>query len=139
MELITMGISLLIVAGILGVGFWLVPFLKSKGYLNDKSMADTDQLMQLANIIVKNLDFKDDKVENTVKNVFAVSEVVVKYVEQTLKNQDNAAKKDYAVNAVKDILTKVGVVVTADIEQLIEIGIESAVNSLPKTNDSNLK
>lgn len=130
------GLELLVVlfnvATVVLVGFVLVPFLKEKGYVNEENAKQTVKLLEIARLIIKEMNIKDQK-KNTAIDIFIVAEKAVKYVEQTMKYDSNEQKKELAIELAIDVLKHTNIKVTKDIEQIIEIGIESAVNALPKT------
>jgi hypothetical protein len=134
MEWLTLGIILLVVVAVLGLGYFLVPYLKKKGIIDKGSAESTDQLMELIGAILKTVDFKNEKLENQVDIVFNITSIAVHYVEQVMTDAPNDEKKQYDVDTVQDVLAKLGVEVNAETLKLIEIGIESAVNALPPTN-----
>jgi hypothetical protein len=134
MELMTIGLIALIVIAVLGIGYFLIPFLKRKGWFSTEDAKGTTQLMELIGAILKNVDFNNKNLQDKVNLIFEITETSVKYVEQTMTTEDNSKKKEYAVSTVEQILAQLNIELTDEIKHLIEVGIESAVNSLPATN-----
>ncbi len=134
MDILTLGIIAIVVAAVLAIGFVLVPYLKKKGLINDQNIDATNQILQIAGLILSSLDIKNEKIKSEADTIFDISNKVVQYIEQTMKAVDNVAKKQAAIDVIKEILGKLNIQVTPDNEKLIEVGIESAVNVLPKTN-----
>jgi hypothetical protein len=134
MELITFGIITIVVSIILAIGFFLVPYLKNKNIINEQNSQTALQFIQLANMILSSIKFDTD-VQNKSKLVFEIAEISVRYVEQTVKDGDNAKKKVLAFETIAQILMQMNIKVDKDVETLIEFAIESAVNVLPKTNN----
>jgi predicted transcriptional regulator len=127
--LIGLGIAVLAVI----VGFILTPYLKNKGILTEENVLVTKQVLEISKLIAKNLEYKDDSKE-TVIMILEISDAAVRYVEQTAgMERRNDAKKDMAVKSVLQTLKLMKVNVTDDVMKLVELGVESAVNSLPKT------
>lgn len=112
------------------IGFVLAPYLNKKGFINQENLETTKQLLEISKVILKNSNIKNKEITTTVLDVSSIS---VKYIEQTAKYQDAITKKKLAREAIIDTLKTMHIKITPDIEKVIEMGIESAVNSLPKT------
>jgi hypothetical protein len=132
MDLLTLSIIAGIVVVIILIGFVGIPYLKTKGALTKQGTEATMTLLNIASVVLKNLNI-NDQTKSNVDTIFGVTQKVVQYVEQTMSDSDNATKKQYAVDATKEILGQLKIVLNSDSEKLIEIGIESAVNALPNT------
>lgn len=115
------------------IGFVGVPWLQKKGYLTKSSNETTAQIMELIGLILKNIDFENDKTKSQIDTVFDICQKVVQYVEQISVNNDGEVKKALAVKLTIGILEKLNFELTDANKSLIEIGIEAAVNALPKT------
>lgn len=126
---IIIGVALLILA----VGFYIVPYLNHKGYLTLQNVNTTKQILGIAQLVLQGMQVNKG-VKDQANTIFDITQKVVQYVEQTMKDSDNSHKKQYAVDATKDILGKVGIQLSDDNQKLVEVGIEAAVNALPKTN-----
>lgn len=124
-------ISLLVILAVVVIGFVVTPFLNKKGLLKDINLAVSSNALEIAQIVAKNSNYKDN--DKTVA-ILEVAKTCVRYVEQTAKEKDNELKKGLAQEMIIDTLIQMGISITPDIERLIELGIESAVNALPKTN-----
>lgn len=133
MEWVTILILVVVVFAIVAIGFILVPWLKNKEIIKEESINTTKQMLELIGLVLKSIQTDNSKSKDEIELVFGICEKVVYYVEQTMKNDGNDIKKDYAVKASKEILEKMNIEVTDDMEKMIEIAIESAVNLLPKT------
>jgi hypothetical protein len=114
------------------IGFIGVPWLQKKGYLTKASNETTNQIMELIGLVLKNIDFENDKTKSQIDTVFDVCHKVVQYVEQISVNDDNEIKKALAVKLTIGVLEKLNLELTDANKSLIEIGIEAAVNALPK-------
>lgn len=115
------------------IGFVGVPWLQKKGYLTKSSNETTAQIMELIGLILKNIDFENDKTKSQIDTVFDICQKVVQYVEQISVNNDGEVKKALAVKLTIGILEKLNFELTDANKSLIEIGIEAAVNALSKT------
>jgi lipopolysaccharide export LptBFGC system permease protein LptF len=123
-------IALLITAVSFVIGFVLAPYLNKKGYLNENNTNLTKQLLEISEIVLKNADVKN---KDVAVSVLEISKSTVNYVEQTAKYEDNEVKKKLAKESVIEVLKSLNIEITEDTLKLIEIGIEGAVISLPKT------
>lgn len=117
---------------VLLIGFIGVPWLQKKGYFTKTSNETTAQIMELIGLILKNIDFENDKTKGQIDTVFDICQKVVQYVEQISANDDGTIKKALAVKLTTNILEKLNFELTDANKSLIEIGIEAAVNALPK-------
>lgn len=125
-------ISLVVTVLAFLIGFILAPYIREKGLFNNKSLALTNQLLDMSQIIIKNTNMKDKDVSLT---VLEVASIAVQYIEQTAGfERRNEVKKELAIKTVIKTLNSMKIEITDDIEELIELGIESAVSRLPKTN-----
>lgn len=131
MTLTTILIIIAVIVVVVLGAFLLVPYLKKKGILNQGNVDATKQVLNIAETLLNTLH-----IGNADRNhqVFTVCEKVVQYIEQTMKYDEPEAKKIEAEKAVLDALDALHIHVNDKIKALIEIGIESAVNLLPKTN-----
>lgn len=132
MELISL-LALAIGVGVVAFGLYGISFLKNKGILTNENVETTKMTITILEMILKNIKF-NETYQNEAERVFAIAKVSVGYVEQVMKNDDNVIKKETAFNTTLEILKTLDIEVTDDIKTLIEFGIESAVNTLPKTN-----
>lgn len=128
MEAILIAVGVVIFAILLG--FVLVPYLKSKGYINDKNTEVTKLVLQLTDMIMKNSEFKN---KDKALLVIDIARIAVNYVEQTSRYDSNEEKKEVAKKAVLETLKTMEIDVGSDIMRLVEMGIESSVNQLPPT------
>jgi Tfp pilus assembly protein PilX len=133
MDWITFGIIGLVVVAVLAIGYFVVPYLQKKNIINEKNSETALQFIQLANMILNTIKF-DSNTQDKAKLVFNIADIAVRYVEQTITDGDNVKKKGVAFETVRQILKQMNIEVDSNIETLIEFGIESAVNVLPKTN-----
>lgn len=133
MEPLTLGIIAVVVILLVTIAFILVPYLKNKGLLNEQNTQAANQVLSLIGLVLSNINIGNDKVKSEAETIFNITQKVVQYVEQTM-DADGASKKQAALEAAKDILAKLNIELTPDNEKLIEVGIESAVSVLPKTN-----
>lgn len=133
MEILTLLLVLIIGLGVVVLGVYGISFLKKKGILTETNIETTKTTIAILEMILKNIKFNDEYKSQTEK-VFAVAETAVRYVEQVIKNDDNAVKKETAFNTTLEILKTLNIEATDEIKTLVEFGIESAVNSLPKTS-----
>lgn len=115
------------------LAFVVLPFLKSKGVNIAGGSATVAEILKVLRIILKNTDM-DSKAKKDAEKVLEIAEVSVRYVEQVSKDLTNDEKKAMAVQTTLQALASMGIVVNEDLMQLIEVGIEAAVNLLPKTN-----
>lgn len=115
---------------VLVIGFIAVPYLKSKGLLNKESVNTTQQLLEMVKIVLQNLKTGNEDFKSDTETVFSITQKVVLYIDQTMTSESNESKKDYALKTTLTILEDLGIQVNDSMEQLIEIGIESAVNAL---------
>lgn len=138
MEFILMNLDLIItivaVFGILAIGFFLMPFLKRKGYIKDTDVQLTGQLIEVVKLLVASTKFKNDETKDTTLLIFEITSKIVQYIEQSMTLEDNKAKKEKAYLTVLEILAELDIEVTEQRKKLIEIGIESAVNLLSPTH-----
>jgi hypothetical protein len=132
MEPVTLVILVVVALIVLAIGFVGVPYLKAKGIINEQNTQTTLTLLNLIETVSKSLNL-GDKTKTNIETIFGVTEKVVQYVEQTMTNETNDAKKKYAVDTTIDILKQLGIEVSVDNVRLIELGIESAVSVLEKT------
>lgn len=133
MEGVLIGLAIAILAVL--IGFVGVPFMRKKGWITDERTQTTKQVLEIANLILKNIEMKDNDVKDKTLLVLQIAEIAVRYVEQTsATTRDNKKKKELAQKSVLETLQLMNIEITPDIEKVIELGIESAVNQLPKTN-----
>ncbi|MCA1021669.1 phage holin, LLH family [Halobacillus litoralis] len=124
--LIAIGVS---VAAVL-VMLYVVPFLQDKGVFRN-GLATQKQMLRLADVLVKSSDFKD---KDLYSKILTAANHAVAYVEQVSKDTElpNEHKYDMAYDVVQDILTVAEIRMTDEVQEIIDITIEVAVNSLPK-------
>ncbi len=132
MELISL-LALVIGVGLVALGLYGVSFLKKKGILTNENIETTKMTITILEMILKNIKF-DENYKSEAERVFAIAKTSVLYVEQVMKNDDNVIKKETAFNTTIEILRTLNIEITDDMKMLVEFGIESAVNTLPKTN-----
>lgn len=108
------------------LGFFLAPYLTKNG--KQKVVQGTDDVLQTLQTLVGHLNI--GSMQGTAQTILNVAETVVHYVEQTMGEADNEAKKDTAVQTATTILGKIGVEVTDQEKQLLDVGIESAVSKM---------
>jgi len=137
LEFILANIDVLIilglVVGVIVLGFGLIPYFKRKGYLNRDDARLTAQLLEIVKLIVSDLKFEDKKKKEDVLLIFEISQITVRYIEQTMTFEDNKMKKEVAYNTVLEILRELDIEITENRKKLIKISIEAAVNQLPPT------
>lgn len=115
------------------LAFVVLPFLKSRGVNISGGSATVAEILKVLRIILKNTDM-DSKAKKDAEKILEIAEVSVRYVEQVSKDLSNDEKKAMAMQTTLQALASMGIVVNEDLMQLIEVGIEAAVNLLPKTN-----
>lgn len=126
---IGLGVGIVVVL----IGFVLVPWLKDKGWFKS-GFATEKQILQLANMVVKSSDFKN---KDLYSQILTAGNHAVAYVEQVGKRDDkitNEEKFTLATEVAFDILDVAEVRLTDEVMDMVEIAVEIAVNSLPKTN-----
>lgn len=112
--------------------FVAIPYLKKKGVLNQANVDAIQSVLSVAQLIVGNIAGA-----GKVSVILKSAEAAVGYVEQTMKLEDNDAKKQSAEEATIKLLQHEGIVINDKMKELIEIGIQSAVKALPKTDNTN--
>jgi hypothetical protein len=127
-------IVILIVVVVLAavIAFALVPYLMKKGFLNQGNVDVSKQFLSIVESLlaathIGNVDHNHQ--------IFAVCERVVLFIEQTMKDVEPESKKARAVELVEEVLESLHIEVSDKIKTLIEVGIESTVKLLPKTNN----
>jgi hypothetical protein len=114
------------------LGFVITPLLRKKG-VKAEDTKTVEQLVVLVKHLVSQIKFENQDSKKNALLVFEVTEIVVRYIEHTMKLEDNDKKKLEAIKIVGDILSSTGFDLTEDQKILIEVGIESAVSRLSKT------
>lgn len=125
------GLAVLVIVVILAMGFFLIPLLNRNGITNQVHSENIAQIIDFAKQ-VNNGSQLSQPTKDIVSKVFDVAKIAVSYVEQTMTDVDNSHKKLAAEKTVSDILNTMGVKVGESEKNLINIGIESAVNLMPK-------
>jgi Bacteriophage holin of superfamily 6 (Holin_LLH) len=112
------------------IGYWLIPLLKNKKKISEEQLKNIEAMIQFSQLFMKSLNVsKKEKMDI----IFELSMKTVEYVEQVMKFENNDNKKKNAVELVRDSLEYLGYEVSEEDLKMIELGIESAVNLLPKT------
>lgn len=125
---------IVVILAAVGIGYWLIPILKKNGILKEEGIKGTQQILSLIALVLQNIKIEDGDVKSDINTIFGICQKVVQYVEQTMKDELPEDKKLHAMQVIEGVLGTLGIELSDDIKKLIEIGIESAVNLLPRTN-----
>jgi hypothetical protein len=113
--------------------FIFMPFAQKKGWLTPAGMEAAHKALEMATLAVSSVNLGNAAAGKTAM-ILKATEAAVGYVEQTMKLDDNEAKRLNAQKAAIDFLKHEGIEVTDELQKLIDVGLQSAVNKLPKTN-----
>lgn len=127
-------VGLAVLIAVLAVGYFLVPYMKKQGLVSEQGMKNISQLLELAKIILNNTKLKSET-KVSAEKIFQVADIAVRYVEQVSQDLSNEEKKKKAIEVTLSTLQRLGFEATVDQKKLIEIGVEAAVNLLPKTHE----
>lgn len=127
MESILIAIAIVLFAFVLG--FVVAPYLQKRGIITNGNSETAKQVIEIAKLILNNVEFKN---KDRALVVLDVSSIAVSYVEQTAKNKSSLEKKELAKKSIIETLNVMEIEITNDVHAIIELGIESAVNRLPK-------
>lgn len=125
-------VIVLLVAMSIGIGYFLVPYLQREKKLSEQGVGGILTVLELTKVLTSSMKLKEDSKEK-VDMIFEVTQTVVRYVEQTMKHQENGVKKENAIQFVYDTLSYLNISINEKERKLIELGIESAVQQLPST------
>lgn len=126
--------DLYIIFGVLAVvvaGFFVVPFVKKKGWLTQDRIDGVEKALYIANLIlqVSNIN-KLDKDKSTF--VLDVASQVVDYIDQLDEAITKDDKMTLSLKVVSSILEKYGVKPSIQEQKLIEIIISESLNLADK-------
>lgn len=115
-----------IVVGVLGI-YFLVNFLRKKGYFDKDNLDNTKKVLEIAELIYKVLRKGIEK-ESTF--LFDLGYIVVDYIYKTM--DDNVDKKVISLEVIKEILNKFNKTPTEDEWKLIEFIVSEAIDYYEK-------
>lgn len=121
---------MIVVLAIVGVVGLLVGvnYLQGKGWFNKSQLLTEKQMIKLAQLVVKQLDFKGKK---NAEIALDVVKICVDYIDNTLGTKDVKVLMNETRKAVYQLLAERGIVITDDVEQTVEYGVQLAFYSLP--------
>lgn len=121
------------------LGWIIIPFMKKNKLLSQEKIDMTKRLVGMLELVNSNVKYSNNNIKDKTSMILKFAEHGTNYVEQVMKSESNENKKLIAIETTVKLLEQSGVYVDDKLLQLIQIGIESAVSKLPKTNlDYNL-
>lgn len=126
-------ISILVFVAVFFMSFFVVPFAQKKGWLSQDAINSTQKALEIAQLIASNMNL--GSAAGKTNTILQSTKAAVSFVEKTMKLENNEDKKDNAMEISIKFLEQEGIEVTDEMKKLIEVGIESAVSILPKTNN----
>lgn len=120
--LISLGVLIvIIIIGLIGI-----PYLKKSGLIKQEDLENTEKAIQLANALIGVVKF-DNK--DQIKSIFTIVETVFEYITDSI---DDTNKEKLAYTAIVKILGEMNVEITKEIQELVELAINSTLGSNTK-------
>lgn len=122
--------DLYVIAGVLVLivgGFYLIPFLKSKGVLNNKNKEQIFDALNVAEIVLAVLPIADKYKEKATFVNDIAKEVIVYVHEYANEALTDAEKKELSIEVTNRLLEEFGVNPTEEEMKLINIIIENGL------------
>jgi len=112
--------------------FIAIPYAQRKGWLSSSNLEAAHKALEMATLALGSLSIGAGIAGKTAL-ILKATEAAVGYVEQTMKLENNTEKRLHAQETTIRFLEQEGIEISDDLRKLIEVGLQSAVNKLPKT------
>ncbi|MFS1513026.1 hypothetical protein VQL36_11405 [Chengkuizengella sp. SCS-71B] len=117
---------IMISAAIIGLGVYLFPYLKQKGYITEETMNMTDQLLLFSKIIIsKNINEND---KHKLENIFDVIRKDLYDLNHISDTKSLNEKKQLTISTIIANLNSLDVEIDYENELLIEMIVDNTLN-----------
>lgn len=112
----------LILLIVVSSGLFVIPYLRSQGFLKREQLEDVSEVLNIAQIMIQAIDMKGlDRTKASF--VFEIADMIIEYVSDLYNDMDNGDKIKLTLEVVEELAVALRLTMDETTQNLIEIVI----------------
>ncbi|WP_410767812.1 hypothetical protein [Fontibacillus sp. BL9] len=112
----------LILLVVVTAGLFVIPYLRSQGFLNREQLEDVSEVLNIVQIMIQTIDMKGlDRTKASF--VFEIADMIIEYVSELYNDMDNGDKIKLTLEVVEELVIALRLTMDETTQNLLEIVI----------------